>query len=175
MNGISFLKHIEIHTTLYCICLRRWYFWLETMVIIKIESHLCHPIIWPWFSFSLGWNRFFFWIFELNGKKTNPYSPFWKNPISLIHQFSIKQFKKTFFHPHENQAQMVGWNGWNSNHYHGFQPKKTIYVNMCNTVYYIVSLVLRQTMLSVHNILSAFELFRELAERLLTTRDGVID
>ena len=97
MNGISFLKHIEIHTTLYCICLRRWYFWLETRVIIKIEFHLCQPIIWPWFSFSLGWNRFFFWIFELNGKKTNPYSPFWKNPISLIHQFSIKQFKKNIF------------------------------------------------------------------------------
>ena len=53
--------------------------------------------------------------------------------------------------------------------------QKNTCVNICNTVYYIVSLVLRQTMLSVHNILSAFEFFRELAERLLTTRDGVID
>ena len=33
---------------------------LETMVIIKIESHSYYPLICDWFSFALGWNRFFF-------------------------------------------------------------------------------------------------------------------
>ena len=33
---------------------------LETMVIRKIESHPCNPIIWAWFSW--GWHNFLFLI-----------------------------------------------------------------------------------------------------------------
>jgi hypothetical protein len=33
--------------------LRRFYFWLENMVIIRIESHPCHTKIWAWFSWGL--------------------------------------------------------------------------------------------------------------------------
>ena len=32
-------------------------FWLETLMIIKVESHPCHPIIWT--CSSLGWISFF--------------------------------------------------------------------------------------------------------------------
>ena len=32
------------------------------------------------------------------------------NHITPIHEFSIQKF--SFFHLHENQAQMIGWHGW---------------------------------------------------------------
>ena len=40
--------HEWLNVFMYCICLRSWYFWLETMIIIK-EFHPCLPIIWAWF------------------------------------------------------------------------------------------------------------------------------
>ena len=113
MNGISFLEHIEIHTihTLYCICLRRWYFWLETMVIIKIESHSCHPIHYLTLIFIfIGMKQKKNLNFRIKWWKTNPYSPIWKNQISLIHQFSNKQFKKKISSPWKSGSNgRVAW------------------------------------------------------------------
>ena len=43
----------------------RWSFVLETMVIIKVESYPCHPIIWAFFMW--GWNKRFYtcaWIIK---------------------------------------------------------------------------------------------------------------
>ena len=43
----------------------RWSFVLETMVIIKVESYPCHPIIWAFFM--RGWNKRFYtcaWIIK---------------------------------------------------------------------------------------------------------------
>ena len=54
-NRYAKIKLLTQGPTLCYICLRRWYFQMETMLIIKIESHPCYPTNFDWFSW--GWSK----------------------------------------------------------------------------------------------------------------------
>ena len=65
----------------------------------NFEFHLCHPIIWAWFS--LGWNKKKFQF--LNWKLANSWNVIFSN--SPIFNFSLAKLSE--IDPHENDVKVV--------------------------------------------------------------------